>query len=308
MQWLRLYHEARNDAKLEALPDDMFRVWFRLLCFAGEQPERGAVIGFDMELLAVEVARGDVDLLARTLDRLRVLRIVSVESDEITFVQWDKRQMKSDDATGRWQEWKTRQGALTPELPSPTDSQRLPNVGPTPPEADAEADVDPETDTEGRRVQQQPPRARTGLSLVPPVLPPIPEVAVTAVEREVIQRVKAVPGMEHVGDEDVLLHLRSLSQVKQLTDDDVRFEAMKFRDYWTDRRTSTKSGRVGPWRNWKNGLTTWFQNARCSSTSQGRPTAHRKHEPDFSGIRGFGDDMRAAAEQNGRIPRGSVSL
>lgn len=78
MRWLRLYSEARTDAKLESLPDDEFRVWHRLLCFANDQPKRGVITGFSERLLAVEVAKGNVELLQRTLASLQELRIIEL--------------------------------------------------------------------------------------------------------------------------------------------------------------------------------------------------------------------------------------
>lgn len=94
MQWFRLHSEARTDAKLESLPDDEFRVWFRLLCLANEQSERGVIAGYSVRLLAVEVARGDSALLGRTLASLIELRIVECdqETDSTTFINWLKRQ------------------------------------------------------------------------------------------------------------------------------------------------------------------------------------------------------------------------
>ena len=101
MRWLRLYHKARTDAKLEALPDDEFRVWRRLLCFASEQPNRGVIAGYSARLLAVEVARGDVALLDRTLASLQELDIVVAGEDSYRFAHWDERQYDSDDVATR---------------------------------------------------------------------------------------------------------------------------------------------------------------------------------------------------------------
>ena len=93
MKWLRLYSEARNDAKLRMLTDSQHRVWFNLLCFAGEQDDgRGVIHGYEESLLAVEVASGDCELLVATLERLRQLRIVVVEGETITFINFSKRQ------------------------------------------------------------------------------------------------------------------------------------------------------------------------------------------------------------------------
>jgi hypothetical protein len=101
MKWLRLYHEARTDAKLESLPDDEFRVWFRLLCFANEQPARGVIAHFTPRLLAVEVAHGDTALLQRTLTSLAELRIIETGEDAHTFIHWNARQFISDNVTVR---------------------------------------------------------------------------------------------------------------------------------------------------------------------------------------------------------------
>ena len=76
------------------MSDSQFRIWFNLLCFAAEQTEeRGSIIGYDEELLAVEVANGDVELLNETLDKLERLRIIETkENGDITFISFAKRQ------------------------------------------------------------------------------------------------------------------------------------------------------------------------------------------------------------------------
>lgn len=136
MQWLRLYHEARNDAKLEHLSDDEFRVWFRLMCFAGEQNNRGKIENLNKELLAVEVAKGDTDLLVRVIDKLIRLRIVENSNDNITILNWDKRQFESDNVTKRVQKHRE------------TLHKRFSNDGVTPPDTDTDSDTDPEAETE----------------------------------------------------------------------------------------------------------------------------------------------------------------
>lgn len=92
MQWLRLYSEARVDRKLQSLSDAQFRVWFNLLCFANEQADRGRFTFEDMDLLAIEVAGGDVDLLTETVERLRKLRILSDDAETGEFRNFEKRQ------------------------------------------------------------------------------------------------------------------------------------------------------------------------------------------------------------------------
>lgn len=91
MEWFRMYSEARNDAKLRALTDSQFRVWFNMLCFANEQENRGVISGYDIELLAVEVANNNVDLLKDTIAMLVKLRIIEVSETEIVFINFRKR-------------------------------------------------------------------------------------------------------------------------------------------------------------------------------------------------------------------------
>lgn len=92
MNWLRLHHEARTDKKLAALTDAQFRVWFNLLCFSGEQVDRGTVGFEDIDVLAVEVAGGDTELLQATIERLTKLKMIESDEGEITFRNFEKRQ------------------------------------------------------------------------------------------------------------------------------------------------------------------------------------------------------------------------
>lgn len=129
MPWFRLYHEARGDAKLRLLADDEHRVWFDLLCFSSEQEPRGSIAtGDDRFPLAVEVANGDVDLLARTIARLVKLRIVTDSGDCLTFLHFADRQYdKPSDQPERVAERVTRhrKGVTTaksvPETPVKRD-------------------------------------------------------------------------------------------------------------------------------------------------------------------------------------------
>lgn len=97
MKWLKLWNKARVDSALETLSDSEFRTWFRLLCFANEQPERG-VIRLGGRKLAAEVSRGDTKLLNTTLRALVELEIITHENGVIRFTNWDKHQRKPSDA------------------------------------------------------------------------------------------------------------------------------------------------------------------------------------------------------------------
>ncbi len=92
MNWFRVYNDARNDAKLRTLSDTQFRVWFNLLCLASEQAERGIIVDYDLDLLAIEVAGGDDDLLRSTIKQLVRLRILCDDGSDLSFIHFLERQ------------------------------------------------------------------------------------------------------------------------------------------------------------------------------------------------------------------------
>ena len=96
MPWFKMFSEARNDPKLRALSRDQHYVWFNILCFANEQPERGIIRLIDEEVLACAVADGDLDLFRSSLERLVKLQLVDRTEDGITPHGWAERQEKVD--------------------------------------------------------------------------------------------------------------------------------------------------------------------------------------------------------------------
>jgi hypothetical protein len=92
LPWFRMWNEARNDAKLRCLDDAEHRCWFRLLCYASEQDDRGSV-PVEGYVLAIEVADGDAALLERTLAKLLQLEVLAYGPDGVLrFQAFDKRQ------------------------------------------------------------------------------------------------------------------------------------------------------------------------------------------------------------------------
>lgn len=94
MLWLKLFTDVRTDRKLQTLSAEQFQVFIFLLCFSAEEDPRGWIGYEDLELLSLEVAGGDVDLLTATLERLTKLYIVEWNRAEqvITIINFDKRQ------------------------------------------------------------------------------------------------------------------------------------------------------------------------------------------------------------------------
>lgn len=117
MEWFRMYHEARNDAKLRTLSDAQFRTWFNLLCLAAEREENGRINYDDETLLAVEVSNGDEEILIDTIERLKKLRILNFGDGFIEFDKFTKRQfIKPSDAPEKVKERvaRHRQKNVTP--------------------------------------------------------------------------------------------------------------------------------------------------------------------------------------------------
>lgn len=111
LAWFRLYTEARNDRKLESFPDDEFRVWFRLLCYAAENDVRGICpYNGDNTVLAIEVANGDEELLSRAVKRMALMRMVYEEEGHLVFAAFAERQYdKPSDSPEASRERKRRQ-------------------------------------------------------------------------------------------------------------------------------------------------------------------------------------------------------
>lgn len=143
LPWFRLWHEARNDAKLRTLADDEHRVWFNLLCLAADQDERGTIPAGDLFTLAIEVAHGDEALLLRTMERLVKLQILDdTDPQRLVFTNFVKRNTdKPSDAPAATSDRKRRQrerereliaALVTDETETPAANDVTPDVTPPP--------------------------------------------------------------------------------------------------------------------------------------------------------------------------------
>lgn len=151
MKWFRLHSEARNDAKLRSLSPAQKWVWFSLLCYASEQEERGCIHSTDRDLLAVECADGDGELLEATLDKLKRLKIVALEGDKVCFVNFMKRQYdKPSDSPERVSERVSRHRARaeTPQTKAETltDNKETPSNTDETPKERLYSDTDSDTE------------------------------------------------------------------------------------------------------------------------------------------------------------------
>lgn len=95
--WYRTYHEALEDKKLETLSFEEHYVWWALLTYSSDQQQelRGTISAekADPWLLALKCARGDEELLQRTIGLLVKRKILAVDDDGgLTFINFDARQ------------------------------------------------------------------------------------------------------------------------------------------------------------------------------------------------------------------------
>lgn len=99
MKWFRFYHDALDDPKVQRLPGDTFKFWINMLCLASQSDERGLVM-MDVEEIAF-ATRLDDEEAARLLADLIKRQLIEETAEGYQIHNWDKRQFKSDDVTGR---------------------------------------------------------------------------------------------------------------------------------------------------------------------------------------------------------------
>lgn len=115
----------------------------------------------------------------------------------------------------------------------------------------------------------------------------------THAECRVAGMVRAVPGAEQVGDGEIVAHLRDvLSVLPAPPDDDALVaDALRFRDYWTDRRAGPSA--AGAWRSWRTAMSNWFSRPPSQAPpARARHTPPARNQPDYSGIRAVADVIR----------------
>ena len=111
--WFQIKSNYRVDARLRILTADEHRVWFNLLCYAAEQkPNRGAILNYDMDVLAVEVANGNNELLTQVLYQLSRLRIINIDQS-INIIFCDFNNIKEPEYR---KEWRSLSRELSPAI------------------------------------------------------------------------------------------------------------------------------------------------------------------------------------------------
>lgn len=274
MQWFRTWHEMVEDLKLKRLPPAQRWVWIAVLTIASKSPERGRLLIAEGEpatiedvLITAAVDRADVEAAMAAFERQGMIH----RAGEVWVVtHWEDRQPTSDNAAIRKRAQRERERGARGGGPDGgggvTGQSRAGHT----------SDADAETETDAA--------ANAAAPAADNVIP-----FATDVERKIVGYIRAVPGMEHVSDRDVLLHYRERRDSEGFSDGEALREAVKFRDWHTGRR----AGARGPFRNWKNAVTNWFQAGKVSG-SKGANDGNGQYRGGGAG-RGAADRAAAGA-------------
>jgi hypothetical protein len=99
MRWFRLWSELIDDPKICNMDEKTFRIFILLMCLAAEREKNG-----EIDLSEKDVAwrlRIAGNALTRARRKLEALSILLNDNGNMTFLNWEKRQFRSDCSTER---------------------------------------------------------------------------------------------------------------------------------------------------------------------------------------------------------------
>ena len=111
MRWFRLYTELIDDPKQSKMDDKTFRTFILLLCLANELDQDG-VINLSEKDIAWRL-RCSKKQVESAIDFLKNNSILSNGSGPIEFINWKKRNFKSDDIGLRVQRYRNKKSNVT---------------------------------------------------------------------------------------------------------------------------------------------------------------------------------------------------
>ena len=120
MRWFRLYTDILDDPKMKYLDDSAFRFLISLLVVACEQELDGKITLSKLEI-SWRVRR-HISVVRKCLPLFEKLKIISIENDGLQFINWNKRQFKSDDVTERVKRFRNVTKSLH-ETPPETETE-----------------------------------------------------------------------------------------------------------------------------------------------------------------------------------------
>lgn len=120
MDWLRLYTDILDDEKIAQLSDNQYRIFTFLMLMASEN-DSGGIVTQSQQQIAWRL-RMSVNRIKSAIDKLHQLNIISFENNIITFINWHKRQYKSDNSTDRVKRFRNKKETLPPTLENRTET------------------------------------------------------------------------------------------------------------------------------------------------------------------------------------------
>lgn len=106
MQWFRVYTEILHDEKIDAMNSDTFTFFIKLLALT-KANETDGKISKNLKYLS-ENLKFSIKKTEKCIKNLQDLQIIFENSDGFCFINWDKRQYKSDDINARVKDFRAR--------------------------------------------------------------------------------------------------------------------------------------------------------------------------------------------------------
>jgi hypothetical protein len=104
MRWFRVYNEVIDDPKIHKMNAKIFKTFIFMMCFASECEQNGKIPCTSREI-SVRI-RTRHDTVKATIEKLIDLQILANDSNGYKFLNWEKRQFKSDLSTERVQRFR----------------------------------------------------------------------------------------------------------------------------------------------------------------------------------------------------------
>lgn len=148
MDWFRFYDGVLDDAKVQQLPDRLFKVWINLLCLANRGSPRGTLPG-SLEVIAFSL-RMPVAALDKALADLEARGLFDLPDGVRIPHNWSGRQYESDDVNARSRTFRERQqlsnkkDATLHATLHGTEGNVAATLYATPPDTDTESDTESE--------------------------------------------------------------------------------------------------------------------------------------------------------------------
>jgi hypothetical protein len=119
MDWLRLYTEILDDEKIAKMTDTQYRIFTYLMLVAREKDQNGSFT-YDENDIAWRLRRPKAQI-NNTTQKLIELEIITIENNILTFINWSKRQYKSDDINARVKRYREKNETLHETLENRTE-------------------------------------------------------------------------------------------------------------------------------------------------------------------------------------------